>query len=191
MIYFFLILLAIIFALCGFLFHAIYFSQGAGPGRVKEILSLRQALAAREKELTEARGEKAKARSQLQSLEQQMRKRNDEMAELQRMAGRQDKEIDLLRKDAAAIRAAMTGAEKAPTLPAKPVAAPQDELDQIIPASPDPLPAPPARGPTVGPVQPESPQPPNPANPAQSGTWRDNLNNILNILDTMEKEVKK
>jgi septal ring factor EnvC (AmiA/AmiB activator) len=184
MTYLFLVLLALIFALLGFLLHAFYFSGPVDVVLLKEVKSLEKALAEKQKEFQEGQEEIVKSDTLVRSLEEQIRTRNAEMEVLQRMIARQDEGIRQLQKDAVALRASLGSYAKSPE--AEPV--PSLVMDESVPSDSSVVREPVNASPSLrNRVE-------NAAADAKDGdtpAWRENLNNILNILDSMEKEIEK
>ena len=190
MIYFYLVSLAAIFGLLGFLIHSFCFTTAEDTGTRQKIASLQKELKERQTELREAREKITKTGASVRSLEQQIKQRNEEMEKLRKMVSRQDEEIAALQKEAATIRTALAAGKKGPDKPAKPESsAPAVRTGASAPPAPEPK-----ATPRVDEDKAQQKQPPSAAAP-QSGAagpvWRENLNNIVGILDAMEKEIKK
>jgi chromosome segregation ATPase len=113
MIFALLIALALLFVILGFLLHAIYSRAAVNKKLAAERANLRKKLDEKQKENDGVRDEIARKNALLHNLEQMMGKRNGEIEALQSMALRQEEEINLLRKDAAAIRRAVVESEVA------------------------------------------------------------------------------
>ncbi len=180
---FFLGLLALVFAILGFLLHAFYFSRGTTQAEEKELSDLRKSLAEKQKETLEAREEIAKTNHLLHSLEQQIHRRNEEMERLRQWVARQDQEISLLQKDAEAIRTMATDSADAQN---RSTLAPTGAASDVV-ESAGSLAAPPEVPAVSRDVQSVTSAPKASEWPA----WRENLDNILGMLDAMEKEVDK
>lgn len=184
MVYLFLVLSAVIFALLGFLLHVFYFSGPRDAVQLKEIEALKKMLDEKHKEAQEAQEETVKTSTMVHSLEEQIRRRNERMESLQRMVARQDDEIRQLQKEAVALQAALGRAEKplaAATAFAYDVNEPVAGISSVGLEPAKEIASEPSRGEKEAAGRKEGAVPP----------WKDNLNNILNIIDSMEKEIDK
>jgi len=188
MIYFYLVLLAAIFGVLGFLFRAFCFPVDSDLKARQKIESLQRELKQRQTELRDAREKITKTTTSVRSLEQQIKQRNEDMEKFRKMASKQDEEIAALQKEAATIRAALAAAKKGHDTSAKAESAAPSPRTGAAPM--------PAQEPKVAPqaAGDKSEQKLLPST-AQSGAaapvWRENLNNVVGILNEMEKEIKK
>jgi hypothetical protein len=114
MIYFLLGLVALIFALLGFLVHAFYFgTENLTKSLGKENQLLRQKLKDREEENAGAREEIAITRILLQSLERQLEEKREQADSLQNLALQQQDTILLLQNNGSSAIHFANGAERA------------------------------------------------------------------------------
>lgn len=191
-VYFQLAALAVVFTGFGFLLHAFYFGGNRRSRLTGELERFREEVNLKESELLQAEEEAAKAGRIIQSQEKQLQQKAAEMDRLRQLASRQDKAIELLQKDAEAIRRAITGSPAS----SKSI---EDALSSIAPAFSEQLNAPISNPPAPVHIVEKSARTvadepdTRPEQPAQDSTpsWKENLDNIISILDTMEKEVDK
>jgi len=184
MIYLFLVILALNFLLLGFFLCRFYFGKSGGKSSIfTEIKKLQKALAEKDKEAREAQAEISKTIATVQSLEQQISQRNEELEALQIMAKQQDEVIGMLQKVSGEIRLAIAGAASSQNSASNAVSlntagdtrgnknSGKVQSVYVTEASKETALRPPQK--------------------AGHHAWRKNLNNILEILDTMEKEMDK
>ncbi len=108
MIFFSLALVALVFALLGFLTHAFYFDRKDRIGNLeKEIESLTRMLARRDQAKTEAEQQTAAAKGQIQVLEQRLTQGNEKIRALQTTVQQLGNEIRKLQDAASEIPAAI------------------------------------------------------------------------------------
>ena len=181
MVYFYLVLLALIFAALGFLVHAFYFSLPDHAGLSRESATARKTPEGNCLEVERAEEEVVRTSAPVCSPVDEFKARDREMESLESMVVRQDDEIRQLQRDSDALRTALEGLETS-TEPAGP---PLD-LTRANPA-PDSFDLE-ARGA----VRAAAGKRATPGvNGAEGSAWRDNLDNILNTLDSMGKEIDK
>ena len=184
MTYFFLVLLALIFAVLGFLLHAFYFSAPGGVAASEEVKKLEKVLAEKQDRLQEAQEETVKSGTLVRSLEEQIRTRNAEMEGLQRMIARQDEGIRQLQKDAVALRASLASFARSPEEEPVPSLVLNESVVSESSAVREPVNA-------SAPLRKRIEDAAAGAKDGETPAWRENLNNILNILDSMEKEIEE
>jgi FtsZ-interacting cell division protein ZipA len=200
MTYFFLILLAIIFAMLGFLLHAFYFSDARDSKLAGEVVALRKELEEKQQEAREVQEEVATATRRVHALEQEVSQRNREMESLQRMADQQDEEIDLLRREATAIRTAIAAPpdDNAVSEEAGSKSIAPGDIVEATPAEMDTYPVDPSstrqqsgrkKAKTKGAKGAQKDKPPPEAMTPEKASWRENLEEAQKTLDATEKEL--
>lgn len=113
MIFFLLALVALVFALMGFLTHAFYFNRKGRVGNLKkEIENLNRLLALRDQAKADAELQKTVAKNRVQSLESHLQQRNELLTSLQATVQRQANEIRRLAAQAMEGKDAVQGADK-------------------------------------------------------------------------------
>ena len=184
MVYFFLLLLALVFALLGFFFRAFLFGGTQDPALLQEVAMLKKALVAKQNEYQGAQQEIVETQSLARSLQDQIRKRDAETESLKLIVFRQEDDLRQLQKDTLAMRAAVTGTRKrsdASTRSEFDLEETSAKIAQAVPGAEE--------RPSAQHVD-DKPSPSS-SGDAEAPPWRNDLRNIRHILDSVEKELDK
>lgn len=105
MVYFWIVLMAIMFTVLGFLIHEYYFSKEELVNRLyDELQTVENRLAFRERENATVQQEIAQSRALIQSLEIELAQRNEQLSSLRTVTRRQEEEIRDIQEEAKELR---------------------------------------------------------------------------------------